>query len=102
MRNSSFIPIFKLIRSTPTEPTPVLAVYKLSYMWYSATGFLFVIVIGLIVSGLRGFQNPRVLDPDLVVNMGDALFWYLPKKVREFLRFHVGDHHYVSTHHEAK
>lgn len=82
-------------RSTPTELTSVLAVYELSYMWYSACGFLLVIIIGLIVSGLRGFRDPKSLDPQLIVNVGDTLFWYAPKKIRKFLRFHVGDNHQV-------
>ena len=80
-----------------TEPTPaVLPVYKLSYLWYSATGFILVIVIGMITSGMRGFQNPQKLDPDLVFNVGDTFLCFLPKKAREFLRFRVGDHHNVS------
>lgn len=70
-----------------------MAIYGLSYQWYSAGGFLIVLVIGLIVSGLKGFQDPRTLDPDIVFNVGDTLFWYLPKKAREFLRFGVGDLH---------
>jgi len=70
-----------------------LAVYGLSYQWYSFGGFILVVVIGLISSGIRGFQDPKLLDPDLVFNTGDTLFWYLPKSAREFLRFNVGDNH---------
>ena len=62
-------------------------------MWYSAYGFFLAIIIGMIVSGLRGFQDPKKLDPDLVFDIGTTLFWYLPKRAREFLRFNVGDNH---------
>jgi len=70
-----------------------LAVYGLSYQWYSFGGFILVIVIGLVSSAIRGFQDPKTLDPELVFNTGDTLFWYLPKNAREFLRFNVGDNH---------
>jgi hypothetical protein len=64
-------------------------------MWYSACGCLIVVVVGLIVSGLTGFQDPRKLNPALICNVGDNLYWFMPKKIKEFLRFHVGDD-YVS------
>ena len=64
-------------------------------MWYSAVGCLTVVVVGLIVSGVTGFQDPKKLNPDLICNVGDTLYWFMPKKVREFLRFKVGDN-YVS------
>jgi len=70
-----------------------LAVYGLSYQWYSFGGFILVIVVGLISSAIKGFQDPKTLDPDLVFNTGETLFWYLPKNAREFLRFNVGDNH---------
>jgi len=71
----------------------VLAIYKLSYLWYSASGFILTIIIGLIVSGLRGFQDPKTLDPNLVIDIGETLFWYMPERVRKFLKFRVGEHH---------
>ena len=74
-----------------------LAVYGLSYQWYSFGGFILVIVVGLISSAIRGFQDPKTLDPELVFNTGDTLFWYLPKNAREFLRFNVGDNHVMTT-----
>ena len=60
-----------------------LDLYKLSYMWYSATGCLTVIVAGLIVSVLTGIQNPRTLNPVLICNTGNNLYWFLPKKAKE-------------------
>ena len=72
-----------------------LAVYGLSYQWYSFGGFILVIVVGLISSAIKGFQDPKTLDPDLVFNTGETLFWYLPKNAREFLRFNVGDNHVI-------
>nr|CAH0110367.1 unnamed protein product [Daphnia galeata] len=68
-----------------------LGLYKLSYMWYSACGCLTVIVVGLIVSAITGLQDPRKLNPSLICNVGNNMYWFLPKKAKEFLRFHVGD-----------
>lgn len=53
------------------------------------------VVVGMIVSALTGLQDPRKLNPSLVCNVGETIYWFLPKKAREFLRFNVGDD-YVS------
>ncbi|XP_018020628.1 sodium-dependent multivitamin transporter, partial [Hyalella azteca] len=37
--------------------------FQLSYMWYSATGCLIVIVVGLIISAFTGTQDLRKLNP---------------------------------------
>ena len=77
-----------LILAYREEP---LGIYRLSYLWYSAVGCITVIVVGLIVSVLTGPQNPRKLNPDLICNVGETIYWFAPKKVKEFLRFNVGD-----------
>lgn len=66
----------------PTEGEP-LAIYQLSYMWYSAVGCFTVVIVGMIVSAITGFQDPRKLNPGLVCNTGDTIYWFLPKKARE-------------------
>jgi len=81
-----------------TEVDQPLSLYELSYMWYSACGCLTVIVVGMLVSALTGLQDPRKLNPDLICNIGQTLYWFLPKRAKEFLRFHVGDD-YVSELH---
>nr|XP_034311781.1 sodium-coupled monocarboxylate transporter 1 [Crassostrea gigas]XP_034311782.1 sodium-coupled monocarboxylate transporter 1 [Crassostrea gigas]XP_034311783.1 sodium-coupled monocarboxylate transporter 1 [Crassostrea gigas]XP_034311784.1 sodium-coupled monocarboxylate transporter 1 [Crassostrea gigas] len=79
----------------PTTPTVVEEtnvfqdLYALSYMWYSATAVLFVVVVGLIVSFLTGPQDPKELDPRLICPLFDILFPYLPEKIRKPLRFGV-------------
>ena len=60
-------------------------------MWYSACGCLTVIVVGLIVSAVTGFQDPRKLNPALICNTGTTIYWFMPKRFKEFMRFHVGD-----------
>ena len=77
-----------LNRQDDYEP---LGLYRLSYLWYSAVGCLTVVIVGMIVSAITGFQNPRKLNPDLICNTGENLFSFLPSGVREFLRFNVGD-----------
>ena len=68
-----------------------LGLYRLSYMWYSACGCLTVVVVGMIVRTLSGLQDPKKLNPDLICNVGENLYFFLPKRFREFLRFQVGD-----------
>merc|ERR1712136_725242 len=71
-----------------------LSIYKLSYMWYSAGGFWLTIISGLIFSGFFGFQDPKTLNPEVVYDLGKKLFWYLPKRARESLRFQIGDNYF--------
>ncbi|KAG7158323.1 sodium-coupled monocarboxylate transporter 2-like [Homarus americanus] len=62
----SFTP---LIESDPGEP---LAIYRLSYMWYSATGCFTVIVVGMLVTLVTGKQDVRALDPRC---LSPAVLW---------------------------
>uniref|UniRef100_A0A6A7FWQ0 Sodium-coupled monocarboxylate transporter 1-like n=2 Tax=Hirondellea gigas TaxID=1518452 RepID=A0A6A7FWQ0_9CRUS len=52
---------------SPTTETSAsmwdLSIFKMSYMWYSATGCMTVIIVGMIVSLISGKQNVRELDP---------------------------------------
>lgn len=60
--------------SAALEETPeILSIYKLSYMWYSATGMATVIIVGMIVSLITGKQNVRKLNPD-TLSPGCLLF----------------------------
>lgn len=64
-------------------------------MWYSAGGFWLTIISGLIFSGFFGFQDPKTLNPEVVYDLGKKLFWYLPKRAREYLRFQIGDNYVI-------
>ena len=90
--NRRFIRFCNFCFDYRSEP---LAIYRLSYLWYTTFGFLIVIIVGMIVSGLTGWQDPKKLNPNLVYNIGQNLFWYLPKGAQEYLRCNVGDD-YVS------
>lgn len=80
-----------VMATTEVVPSEPLAIYRLSYLWYTTFGFLIVIIVGMIVSGLTGWQDPKKLNPNLVYNIGQNLFWYLPKGAQEYLRCNVGD-----------
>ncbi|XP_037772457.1 sodium-coupled monocarboxylate transporter 1-like [Penaeus monodon] len=60
-----------LVAEEPVEEP--LGIYRLSYMWYSATGCFTVITIGLLVSLLTGLQDVRTLDPR---TLSPAVFWF--------------------------
>lgn len=55
----------------------VLALYKVSYLWYTAIGAGTVIIIGLIVSFISGANDPSTMDPQLFT---PAVRRFLPKK----------------------
>ncbi|XP_041364434.1 sodium-coupled monocarboxylate transporter 1-like [Gigantopelta aegis] len=65
--------------------------YTLSYMWYSATAFLWVIVVGMIVSGFTGFTDPKTIDPKVICPLADVVFplYFLPESIRKPLRFGI-------------
>lgn len=75
-----------------------MGIYSLSYLYFSLVACAVTVVVGLIVSWITGPQNPRKMDPLLVVPIGDKLFCYLPKAWRETLNSHAGED-YVSRLH---
>lgn len=44
----------------------VFAVYRLSYLWYTAVGAATAVAVGLLVSFLTGPNDPLSVDPDLL------------------------------------
>ncbi|CAL4090032.1 unnamed protein product [Meganyctiphanes norvegica] len=50
-----------------------LGIYKLSYMWYSATGCFTVIIVGMIVSAITGLKDVRNVNPQ-TLSPGFLLF----------------------------
>ena len=44
-----------------------------------------VIVVGLIVSAMTGLQDPRKLNPGLICNVGNTIYWFLPKNMKEVI-----------------
>ena len=63
--------------------------YYMSYMWYSTVASTVVVVVGMLVSLATGPQDPRRLDPRLIIPLGDK-FKFLPQSWRKFLNFDVG------------
>ncbi|KAK3582997.1 hypothetical protein CHS0354_005637 [Potamilus streckersoni] len=68
---------------------PFYPLYTLSYMWYSLTAVLIVVVVGMIVSLITGRQDPKTIDARLICPIFDTLFPYLPEKILKPLRFGV-------------
>ncbi|XP_045620487.2 sodium-coupled monocarboxylate transporter 2 [Procambarus clarkii] len=55
------------------ERGEALALYHLSYMWYSATGCLTAMMVGMLVSLVTGQQDVRTLDPRC---LSPAVTWF--------------------------
>ncbi|XP_069172596.1 sodium-coupled monocarboxylate transporter 2-like [Procambarus clarkii] len=55
------------------EPGEALALYRLSYMWYSATACFTVIIVGMLVTLVTGKQDVRAVDPRC---LSPAVMWF--------------------------
>lgn len=77
----------------PYDTSPPNELYTLSYMWYSATAVTTCIILGMITSYISGFQNPKDVDPKLIVPLCDVIFPFnlLPESIKKPLRFGI-DH----------
>lgn len=51
--------------STPKQPEPVFALYRLSYMYYTALGAVTTLTVGIVVSLLTGSNKDKELNIDL-------------------------------------
>lgn len=63
----SFIPTNSTASDSPLEEYHPL--YKISYMWYTALGFMITTTISLICSLFYGFNDPLTISPDLITPM---------------------------------
>lgn len=61
--------VYVLCRSSAWD----LEIYNLSYLWFSATGCVTVIVVGVMVSFITGQQDLRKLNPKTI---SPAVFWF--------------------------
>ncbi|XP_067673778.1 sodium-dependent multivitamin transporter-like [Haliotis asinina] len=77
--------------ATTLERSPDYYLYTLSYLWYSATAVLIVVVVGLIFSFITGHTRASTVDPRLICPIFDIIFpfCFLPECIRKPLRFGV-------------
>lgn len=75
--NATITEAVTTISSALTTPAPdygePLGIYRLSYMWYSATGCFTVIIVAMIITMFTGKTNVRTLDPRLI---SPGVFWF--------------------------
>ncbi|XP_066295568.1 sodium-coupled monocarboxylate transporter 1-like [Branchiostoma lanceolatum] len=77
--------------TTPAGPTvveypPESALYELSYIYLGAVATLSCVIVGLLVSLVTGPQDPKQVDPKLIVPFYDSMFCCLPNSWLEWLR----------------
>ncbi|XP_052220142.1 sodium-coupled monocarboxylate transporter 1-like isoform X1 [Dreissena polymorpha] len=70
---------------TLTELSGVQLLYTVSYLWYPSIGMATVIVVGLFVSLVTGWQKEEV-DPKYLIPFFDRLVCCLPEKWRTLCR----------------
>ena len=59
-------------------------------MWFSAIPCLMCIAVGIIVSFMTKYQDPKKLNPDLISPLLPKLFAFWPRKVREYFESGMG------------
>jgi sodium-coupled monocarboxylate transporter 8/12 len=75
---------------------PLLGLYSISYLWYSAIGCLSVIIIGMIVSVITGVEDMKKMNPDLISPGATFVMDLMPESVRKMVGWELGTE-YVST-----
>nr|CAD7446750.1 unnamed protein product [Timema bartmani] len=86
---------FRIVLDETEEPDleepEVFGLYKISYLWYSAIGFMVTVILGIIVSFLTKPQDPCSLDPRLQSPPVRRLLRALPNSWKEKLRLPIED-----------
>ena len=65
---------------------PLIALYSISYMWYSIIAAGTAIIVGIITSYLTRPLKPNEIDPKLIIPIFDIFCGCLPKRVRKWLQ----------------
>ncbi|XP_054261817.1 sodium-coupled monocarboxylate transporter 2-like isoform X2 [Macrosteles quadrilineatus] len=63
-----------------------LAVYRVSYMWYSVIGTTITLVVGMLVSWATGFTDPATVDRDLLT---PVIHRFLPDPAKRQAKSHM-------------
>ncbi|XP_013398155.1 sodium-coupled monocarboxylate transporter 1 [Lingula anatina] len=81
MANLSTTPVTQLEYAPPLGGW-----YDISYLWYAGFAVLVVLVVGLTVSAVTGFTDPKTLDHHLISPIFDVMCCCCPLACRECLR----------------
>uniref|UniRef100_L7LZS8 Putative sodium/solute symporter n=1 Tax=Rhipicephalus pulchellus TaxID=72859 RepID=L7LZS8_RHIPC len=66
-------------------------IYALSSLWYSMLAWFVLLVVAVPVSYFTSSSTSTdTMNPKLICQVGDVVFWFAPEKFRRHLRFNVG------------
>ncbi|XP_037509395.1 sodium-coupled monocarboxylate transporter 1 [Rhipicephalus sanguineus] len=66
-------------------------IYALSSLWYSMLAWFVLLVVAVPVSYFTSSSpSTDTMNPKLICQVGDVVFWFAPEKFRRHLRFNVG------------
>lgn len=66
-------------------------IFRISYIWYSAIGFLITFVLGVLGSFATGPTNPKDVDGDLLSPPVRNFLISLPNRIKEWLNIPLKD-----------
>ncbi|XP_018569267.1 sodium-coupled monocarboxylate transporter 1-like isoform X2 [Anoplophora glabripennis] len=76
---------------------PVYFIFRISYIWYSAIGFLITFILGVLGSLATGPTNYKDVDGDLLSPPVRSLFISLPNRVKDWLNIPLKDNSGTDT-----
>ncbi|XP_048253660.1 sodium-coupled monocarboxylate transporter 1-like [Haliotis rufescens] len=68
-----------------SPPPPPMAIYRLSYMWYSGTSVLVAFTVGVIISILTGGLRKPDVNPELVINVWKKLKTLVSRNKQQYV-----------------
>lgn len=66
-------------------------IFRISYIWYSAIGFLITFILGVLGSLATGPTNPKNVDGDLLSPPVRSLLLSLPNQLKDWLNIPLKD-----------
>lgn len=67
----------------------IFYLFRISYLWYSAIGFLVTVIVGLLTSFIVGAKDPKEVDEDLLSPPFRSFYAMLPKTVKILLKLPI-------------
>ncbi|XP_077555160.1 sodium-coupled monocarboxylate transporter 1-like [Haemaphysalis longicornis] len=93
VRNAAFAAVLNATKVGTESASDGLIpdVYALSSLWYTLLAWFAVLAVGVPVSYFTSTSSSvDDMNPELICQVGEVVFWFAPEKFRRLLRFNIG------------